>query len=496
MTKCLPVWEDLACRRSETPIKKGTRVVNTTRTRPRIMVSGDGRGVVGHAGTRLLTDIADVTGLTGGFGDALRPLRRRDRGHDPGRIAVDLAVMLADGGQAIADLAVLRDQPQLFGPVASDPTAWRFLSAMDDAALGRLRQARAAARELAWAQAIESRGGLPASTAAGRAVPGIVLDLDASIVLCHSDKQNASPTWKGGFGYHPLLCFLDATGEALAGLLREGRAGSNTTADHITVLDMALAQIPDSYRHGTPMLIRSDSAGSSHGFLAYIRSLRAQGTDARFSVGVAITEPVRDAIIAADEEGWVDALAADGELRDGAEVREITTLLPADYRNNYPDGTRFIVRRERPHPGAQLTLFDLDAGWRHQVIATDTPIGGGSIQFLEVRHRAHARVEDRIRTGKDCGFGRFPSRVYAINQAWLELALCGIDLLAWTRQLLLDGAMIRAEPKRLRYRLLHVPARITRTARKTRLAIPATWPWAHHLVSAFDRLATLPQPIA
>jgi Transposase DDE domain group 1 len=493
MTKCLPIWEDLACRRSETPIKEGTRVVNTTRTRPRIVVSGDGRGVVGHAGTRLLADIADVTGLTGGFSEALKPLRQRDRGHDPGRIAVDVAVTLADGGQAIADLAVLRDQPGLFGPVASDPTAWRLLSAMDGAALQRLRRARAAARELAWAQAIESRGGLPVSTAAGRTMPGIVLDMDASIVICHSDKESASPTWKGSFGYHPLLCFLDATGEALAGLLREGRAGSNTTTDHITVLDMALAQIPDAHRHGTPILIRSDSAGSSHGFLAYIRSLREQGVDVRFSVGVAITEPVRAAIAVA--AGWTDALAADGELRDGADVCEITTLLPADYQAGYPDGTRFIVRRERPHPGAQLTLFDLDAGWRHQLIATDTPIGQGSVQFLEVRHRAHARVEDRIRTGKDSGFGRFPSRVFTINQAWLELALCGIDLLAWTRQLLLDGTLARAEPKKLRYRLLHVPARITRTARQTRLHIPATWPWTHQLVTAFDRLAALPQPM-
>jgi Transposase DDE domain group 1 len=467
--------------------------VKSTPTRPKITVTADGRGVVGHVGTRLLTDVADATGLTAGFNTALQPLRRRRSGHAPGRIAVDLAAMLADGGQAIADLAVLRHQPELFGPVASDPTAWRLLSAMDSAALARLRQARTEARELAWAQTIETRGTLPVSTAAGRPIDAIVLDMDASIVICHSDKENASPTWKKTFGLHPLFCFLDATGEALAGLLREGRAGSNTTADHITVLGMALAQIPDPYRHGTQILIRCDSAGSSHGFLAYIRALRAQGIATRFSVGVAIGEPGRDAIAAAD--GWTDALAADGDLRDGAQVCEITTLLPDDYRSNYPEGTRFIARRERPHPGAQLTLFDLDAGWRHQVIATDTPIGQGSIQFLEVRHRSHARVEDRIRTGKDSGFGRFPSRVFAINAAWLELALCGIDLLAWTQHLLLDAALAKAEPKKLRYRLLHVPARIIRTARQTRLAIPASWPWAADLADAFARLAALPQPV-
>jgi hypothetical protein len=464
--------------------------VKATGTRPRITVSADGRGVVGHAGARLLTDIAEVSGLTGGFAEALESLRQRRRGHDPGRVAVDVAVMLADGGQAIADLAVLRDQGDLFGQVASDPTAWRVLSGMDDDALAALRTARAAAREVAWAQAGEARGALPQAMAAGMAIPGLVLDLDASIVICHSEKQHATRTWKMTFGYHPLFCFLDNTREALAGLLREGRAGSNTTADHITVLDQALEQIPDAHRHGTPILIRCDSAGSSFGFLAHVRGLRQRGVDARFSVGVAITEDVRHAIVQAHR--WVPAIDADGGLRDGAEICEITGLVPD---HGYPAGTRFIVRRERPHPGAQLSLFDTVEGKRHQVFATDTPAGAGSIQFLEARHRAHARVEDRIRTGKDCGFGRFPSRVFAINAAWLHLALVGIDLLAWTQMLLLDGQLAHAEPKKLRYRLLHVPARITRSARRTRLRIGQTWPWATDLVTAFTRLTALPRPV-
>jgi len=467
--------------------------VKTTGGRPKIAVSADGRGVVGHAGARLLVDLADVTGLTSAFGQALAELRQRQGGHDPGRIAVDLAAMIADGGQSIADLAVLRDQAELFGVVASDPTAWRLLSSVDDAGLARLRQARATARELAWAQAAETRDGLPEVSAAGRVVPGLVLDLDASIVICHSEKEKATRTWKKTFGYHPLFCFLDNTREALAGLLREGRAGSNTTADHITVLDQALAQIPDAHRYGNDILIRSDSAGATYGFLAHIRSLREHGMRTFFSVGVAITEPVRDAISMAT--GWIPALDADGDLRDGAQIDEITGLLPADLRGNYPEGTRFIVRRENPHPGAQLSLFDTIEGMRHQVMATDTPVGGGSIQFLEARHRGHARVEDRIRTGKDTGFGRFPSRVFAINAAWLELALTGIDLLAWTQHLLLDGDLATAEPKKLRYQLLHVAARITRSARRTRLRIAANWPWAEQVVTAFTRLTALPRPI-
>jgi hypothetical protein len=465
--------------------------VKTTRTRPTITVTGGGRGVVSHAGARLLADLADTTGLTNAFCQALAGLRQRRRqdGHDPGRIAVDLAVMLADGGQAIADLGVLRDQSGLFGPVASDPTAWRLLSQLGETLLSELRAARARARQVAWAQHADTRGALPAVTVAGRQVDGLVLDIDATIVICHSEKESATSTWKKTFGYHPLLCFLDNTGEALAGLLREGRAGSNTTTDHITVLDQALAQIPDEHRHGNPILLRSDSAGSSHGFLSHIRGLRTQQLDIRFSVGAAITEPVREAIRTAT--GWIPAIDTTGELREHAEVCEITGMVDAA---GWPEGTRFMVRRERPHPGAQLTLFDTIEGWRHQMVATDTPAGNGSIQLLEARHRAHARVEDRIRTGKDTGFGRFPSRIFAINQAWLQLALTGIDLLAWAQALLLDGDLARAEPKKLRYRLLHVAARITRTARRTRLAIAADWPWTDALTSAFSRLAALPQP--
>jgi hypothetical protein len=276
-------------------------------------------------------------------------------------------------------------------------------------------------------------------------------------------------------------------------MLRSGNAGSNTAADHITVLDQALEQIPQPHRYGNRILVRSDSAGSSHAFLAHIRGLREHGLDTQFSVGVAIVEPLRAAISAAT--GWIAALNADGSLRQGAELVELTGLTDPVLLAGFPAGTRLICRRERPHPGAQLSLFDTIAGMRHQVFATDTPPAGNPIQFLEVRHRTHARVEDRIRIGKSTGFGRFPSRVFAINKAWLELALTGIDLLAWTQHLLLDGTMVLAEPKKMRYRLLHVAAKISRTARVTTMRIAAGWPWTEQLITAFHRLNRLPEPV-
>jgi hypothetical protein len=467
--------------------------VKTTVSRPRVVVSADGHGVVGHAGARLLADVAEATSLSDRFSEALKSLRQRDSGHDPGRVAVDVAVMLADGGQAIADIAVLRDQVELFGQVASDATVWRVLDRIGQAELAGLRAARAAAREVAWAQLTEISGGLPVSMAAGLPVPGLVIDIDASIVECRSEKENTGPTWKGSFGYYPIFAFCDNTREALAGLLRKGNAGSGTAADHIAVLDDALAQIPDVHRHGTDILVRTDSAGCSMAFLAHIRSLRQLGMRTFFSVGVPVTQPIRDAIVHAT--AWIPALHSDGDCRDGAQVVEITHLVAAKVLAGYPPGTRLIVRRERPHPGAQLDLFDTIEGFRHQVLATDTPVaGGGSIQYLETRHRAHARVEDRIRCGKDSGFGRFPSRQFNINQVWLELALTGIDLIAWTQKLLLDGDLAKAEPKTLRYRLLHTAARITRTGRRILLRINASWPWARHLAQAFHRLAALPKP--
>jgi Transposase DDE domain group 1 len=458
-----------------------------------VTVTADGRGVAAHAGSRLVADLAEVTGLTAAFGEALGGLRQRRSRHDPGRVLVDVAVMLADGGEAISDLAVLRDQPDLFGPVASTATAWRVLDRIDQALLDQMRQARAAARERAWLARVELGRELPAAAAGGRVLPGLVLDVDASLVTCHSEKESAAATFKGGFGYHPLLAFLDNTGEALAGLLRPGNAGSNTAADHITVIDLALAQIPEADRYGQPILIRADGAGATKEWLVYLRGLRAQGLDIEFSVGFTMTQQVQNAIDALPKTAWSPAIEADGSPRDGAEIAEVTGLLNDLADAGWPERMRVIVRRERPHPGAQLSLFDQRDGLRYQAFATDTPTG--QLAHLEARHRAHARVEDRIRCGKDTGIGRFPSRVFAINAAWLELALTAIDLIAWTQDLLLDGNLATCEPKALRYRLLHVAARLTRGQRRIYVRLAEHWRWTPALTAAFTRLALIPHPL-
>lgn len=451
------------------------------------MVTTNGVGVVSHVGTVLLAEVADRFGLTAAFGEAMSGTRRRSGGHDPGRVLVDLAVAIADGAETITDLRVLSDQERLHGRVASLATAWRVLKSVDPTRLAALRSARAAARERAWLARGELTGqALPPARVAGRDLAELVIDVDATLVEVHSDKQGASGHFKGGFGYHPLLAFLDNTNEALAGILRPGRAGSNTAADHIELLDLAVAQIPDAWRT-KPILVRSDGAGFSHALLTHL------ATRFGYSVGWPVTEAVRSAISTLVRRSWTPAVETDGELREGADVAELTALLDL---SSWPPGMRIIVRRERPHPGAQLSVFEHRDGYRYQTFATNTPHGHGGLAFLEARHRAHARVEDRIRCAKDTGLGRLPSREMPINAAWLELVLAATDLTAWLQTSLLTNhpALAKAEPKALRYRLLHTAARITRGGRRTYLNLAESWPWAAAMADAFARLRLIPVP--
>src|SRR5581483_865309 len=352
----------------------------------------DAAGLVAHAGSALLAELADRLGLTDALTEAMADTRERRSAHGPGRVLRDLALMLADGGDALADLGALREQLALFGPVASGRTAWRTITAAsDERHLAAIRAARARARERAWA--------------AGARPAAIVLDIDATLVTSHSEKEDAAPTYKRGFGFHPITCYLDASGEALAAILRPGNAGANTAADHLAVLVDALEQLPggvadDPGAHD--VLVRADSGGATHAFLDAVSDMGM-----RFSVGFDLTEPVRNAVLALPVGAWSPAITQAGDERPGAWVAEIFPDL-----RGWPAGTRAICRRERPHPGAQLSFSD-HAGHRFQVFITNQE--GEDVVALEARHRAHARVEDRIRSAKDMGLRNLPFHAFAAN---------------------------------------------------------------------------------
>ena len=406
--------------------------------------------------------------------------------HDRGQVLTDVAVMLADGGEAIADIDVLRHQSPLLGSVASAPTAWRTLAELSGARLERIDAARARVRRHVWS--LLPHGVPPSRVADADLGEVVVLDVDATIVVAHSEKESAAPTFKGSFGFHPIAVWCDNTTELLAARLRPGNAGANTTADHLEVLAAAITQIPRSHRKN--LLIHVDGAGASHGLLDWLTEQnQRRGHRVQYSIGFALTEALRQAIMLVPATVWTPALDADGGVRAGGDVAELTGLLDL---SRWPAGMRVIVRRERPHPGAQLSLFEQADGYRYQGFVTNT--ASGQLPFLEARHRAHARVEDRIRHAKDSGLRRFPSREFAINTAWLSAVAIAADLVAWLRLLALTGSLATAEPKALRYRLLHVPARLTRSARRRHLRIPATWPWVDDLVAVFARVAAIPLP--
>jgi hypothetical protein len=439
------------------------------------MVSADGTGIVSQAGGLLLTRVLWVTGLDRGLGAALERWRPARAVHSPGKIVADLAVALAMGGDCLADVAMLRSQPELFGPVASDPVVSRLVGRLaSDAprALKAIRAARAAARARAW--------GL-----AGGAAPGadglLTIDIDATIVTACSEKEQAMPTWKKTYGHHPLTVFADhgtgGTGEALTVLLRPGNAGSNTASDHIEAARLALAQLPRDLRRR--VLIRTDSGGGTHEFLAW---LTRPGRRLAYSVGFTITEDIAEAILKIPAAAWTPAYDADGQARPGAWVAEITGMLDL---SAWPRGMRVIVRKERPHPGAQLRFTGI-GGHRFTCFATSTK--GGQLAGLELRHRRRARCEDRTRCAKDTGLRNLPLQGFTQNQIWCEIVAMACELLAWMQMLALDGPARRWEPKRLRLRLFSAAGRVIRGGRRLRLRIAATWPWATQITAAITRL--------
>lgn len=457
--------------------------------------------LISSSGAVLLREAVRVAGLDRALSGALLPWRSARSVHDPGKVLLDVATAVALGGDCLADVAVVRSQPELFGLVASDPTVSRLvarLAADVDASLPAIRAARAKARAAVWARR-RPLGGRPGSRNGGL----VIVDLDATLVGAHSEKEHAAPTYKKGFGFAPMCAFVDhgehGTGEVLALDLRPGRASPFNAADHITCLDAALAQLPEAER--AQVLVRTDAGGGSKAFLHHITDLGLE-----YSIGFGAHGPVETAIETIPESAWTDAIDGDGTPRDGAQVADLTDWMPTPTMptrsparfgpQHWPETMRVIARRERPHPGAQLRLTDHN-GWRITCFATNTPVdptagNGWPVQDLEVRHRQRARAEDRIRNLKDTGLRNLPFHGYAHNQIWLEIVALAADLLTWTQTLAFHDRepARRWEPKRLRLRLLTVAGRIIHTSRRRRLRLPRDWPWNQLIETGWATLRT------
>ncbi|WP_030600218.1 IS1380 family transposase [Streptomyces fulvoviolaceus] len=455
----------------------------TTGSYPRVRVEGGGHGVVAQAGSVLLVETVRKVGLDTAISAALASWRKPRAVHDPGKILLDVALAVALGGDCLADVGLLRAEPDLFGPVASDPTVSRLidtLAASGPKALAAIRSARAEVRTQVW----ELAG------ANGPAADGqVTVDIDGVLVLAHSEKQDATATWKKTFGHHPLVAFVDhgqaGSGEPVAALLRPGNAGSNTASDHIATAQLALAQLPKALRRGRQTLIRTDSAGGTHAFLNW---LSKPGRWLSYSVGMTITDTLHQAVLKIPKKAWTPAYDAGATERPGAWVAEITDIPDL---STWPTGMRLIVRKERPHPGAQLRFTDLD-GLRLTCFATNTK--GGQLAGLELRHRRRARCEDRIRGARDTGLRNLPLHDTAQNQIWLEIISLALDLLAWMPMLALTGNTRRWEPKKLRLRLFSAAAQLVNTGRRHWLRFTTRWPWTDLITHAIDRLHTLPNP--
>jgi hypothetical protein len=460
------------------PSQEGTSVVHGSSTMSAV-VEGGGEGVVAHVGLHALGRFADRMGLPGAL-SAVIPAGLVV--HDRGKMAVQSMLVLAGGGEACSDIERLRAQPALFGAVPSDTTLYRMLRGID-----------ATTRDLMWAAMAGVRGELWRRSSATTGTAPVVLDVDASLVEIHSEhKTGTAATYKGGFGFAPMFCFSDATGEALAAVLRPGNAAANSVADQLAVLDAAIEQLPadiaeghhpgdDPGRVGRGVQVRADSAA---GTARMARAFRARNVG--FAVVARANVAVYSAICAAigQPRRWAPAITQAGEERDGAAVAELTDLVEL---SAWPDGTRLIVRREPLHPGAQTTLFpDLEYRyWGHYTDAAGHPVD------LDVHMRAHAHVEDHIRRLKASGLLRFPFCDLEANRNWLSLVCFGADLVRWFQLLCLTGTLAVAEPKTLRWQLWHTPARIVRRSRRRIVRILDGWPSQPVLLDAYQAIARL-----
>jgi hypothetical protein len=445
------------------------------------VVEGSGKGVVAHVGLHALGAFADRLDLGDSLSARIPITGERLPVHDRGKVLVQAMLMFAGGGEACADIEHLRSQAALFGSVASDSTLYRTFRSISADTLAKLWEAMAEVRAKVWRRAAVTTG-----------TATVVLDIDGSLHQVHSEnKEEAAANYKGGYGFHPIYCFADATGETLAVRLRPGNAGANNIADHVALLDAAIAQLPEEIAAGhrlgdDPALerrgvqVRTDSAGCTD----FVWHARAR------NVGFAVVARSNASIHAAisrvrfDEDHWRPALRQDGEDRAGAAVAELTDLVDL---SGWPSGTRLIVRREPLHPGAQQSLFPstMFRYWGHYTDAAGDPVE------LDVHMRAHAHVEDDIRRLKDSGAQRFPFTDIDANRTWLAVVCFADALVRWFQQLCLTGALALAEPKTLRWGLWHTPARIVRRARQRVVRILDGWPATSALLDAYECIAQL-----
>ena len=464
----------------------------------RLSVTTSGKGLVGHAGALLLRRCADRTGLTRALSMVV-PKGNGPGWWDRGTVLVSLAGAIVLGARSMSDINLLAHQAGVFGDPPSDSTIRRTLAALDEATLKQVAKARRKVRRRVWDLLANRPGGFPWLRVAGKLLSGwIVIDLDATLIGANSPKQGAAATFKRGFGFHPLAGWCANTQESLAMLLRPGNAGSNTVADHIRVLSEALAQLPSRYQR--KILIRIDGAGATHDLLEHLTQLNTLWRRVRFTVGWTITDPDEAAIAAVPESDWSAFLHPDGRTSTDAGVAELTGL---DTRaKNWVADLRLIARRTRPaaRHQARLTALERGTGWRYTIVATNITRmwgipGSHHPQWLDCLHRSHATVEDRVRTNKAMGLRNLPSKSWTINRGWVLAANLAADLQAWTRLLGLHDQpdLAHAEPETLRYRLLHLPAKLTTHARRRWLAIAADWPWAEAFLLCWQRLTALPQ---
>jgi hypothetical protein len=468
-----------------------------------LKVTGDGAGLVGHAGAILLRKAADQAGLTARLSAALQRAGKSPV-FDRGVALVSMAVAIALGATSMSDIAVLAHLAPVLGATPSGPTIRRVLDrAGTPAVLDRIARMRAKARAHVWTLIGDTAAGFPWLAIAGKILAGwVVIDMDATLVTAFSDKEGAAPTWKKTFGFHPLGAWCSNTRECLAMLLRPGNAGSNTFTDHKEVLAAAIRQVPARFRN--KVLVRVDGAGASHELIKHLLSLSSPRRIVLFTCGWMITAADEDAIRQVPADAWKPGIAQDGSIEVDKDVAEITHLMSR--AGNWPGGLRWIARRVKPSRRhlRNLTDYENKTGWKYSITCTNIPDAGiagvpGSHhpQYIDAVHREHAVVEtDGVRTAKSMGLRNLPSKTWQVNCGWVIAANIAADLTAWARLLgFHDCADLKeAEPDTLRYRIWHIPARLAHHARQRVLKISQDWPWKKAFLACWQRLCALPAP--